>query len=71
MFPTIPGGSPPPAYAPLLLDTPQAVQSQPRIYPPSGAQSLSSPSISDEIQFIGEKSLSLRNMFTNLLSVHF
>ena len=66
MFPTIPRGSPPPAYAPLLLDTP--VQSQPSIYPPPGPQSPSSPSISDlEIQFIGDtqKVLLLRNMFTN------
>ena len=70
MFPTIPRGSPPPAYAPLLLDTP--VQSQPSIYPPPGPQSPSSPSISDlEIQFIGDtqKVLLLRNMFTNFLLV--
>ena len=35
MFPTIPGGSPPPAYAPLFLDTP-VVQSYPTNgkYPP-------------------------------------
>ena len=53
MFPTTPGGSPPQGYAPLLLDT--SVQSQPSIYPPPGAQSPSSPSISDlEIHFIGD-----------------
>ena len=35
MLPTIPGGSPPPAYAPSLLDTP-VVQSHQPILPPPG-----------------------------------
>ena len=52
--PNYPGGSPPPAYAPLLLDTPVIESHQP-ILPPPGAQLPSSPSISDlEVQCFGD-----------------